>query len=157
ERNMDDDMIKVLAQKGGVIMINFGGDFIDQQFREQTALINEHMTGWLAENKLSSNDSAALVYRQAYLEQHRKFPNVQKVADHFDHVLQLVGIDHLGLGSDFDGVGETLPDGLKDVSMYPNLIAELLKRGYSREDIEKICYKNIFRVWQAVEEVALEN
>ena len=66
----------------------------------------------------------------------------------------LVGIDYIGLGSDFDGVGDSLPTGLKDVSMYPNLIAELLKRGYTREEIEKICYQNIFRVWQAVEDYA---
>jgi membrane dipeptidase len=79
---------------------------------------------------------------------------VQKVADHVDHVVQLVGVEHVGFGSDFDGVGDTLPTGLKDASEYPNLIAELLKRGYSDEDIEKICYKNTFRVWNAVQQKA---
>jgi membrane dipeptidase len=79
---------------------------------------------------------------------------VARVADHFDHVVKLVGIDHVGLGSDFDGVGDSLPTGLKDVSMFPNLFAELLKRGYSKEDLEKIGYKNIFRVWRAVAEYA---
>ena len=82
------------------------------------------------------------------------FSTVQKVADHVDHVVQLAGIDHVGFGSDFDGVGDTLPTGLKDVSDYPNLIAELLKRGYTDEDIEKICYKNVFRVWNDVQDVA---
>lgn len=157
ERNMDDDMIKALAQNGGVIMINFGGDFIDQTYREQTDEVREHIVNWLAENNLSRTDSTAQVYIEDYVASNHPFPDVQKVSDHFDHVVSLVGINHVGLGSDFDGVGDTLPTGLKDVSMYPNLIAELLKRGYTKEDIEKICYKNIFRVWKAVEEAALEN
>jgi membrane dipeptidase len=76
------------------------------------------------------------------------------VADHIDHVVELAGIDHVGFGSDFDGVGDSLPTGLKDVSQYPNLIAELLKRGYSEEDIAKICYQNVFRVWSQVLEIA---
>ncbi|TAK30814.1 MAG: hypothetical protein EPO28_18615 [Saprospiraceae bacterium] len=82
------------------------------------------------------------------------FANVQKVADHIDHVVQLAGTGHVGPGSDFDGVGDSLPAGLKDVSGYPNLIAGLLKRGYSEKDIEKICYKNLFRVREEVEKVS---
>ncbi len=76
------------------------------------------------------------------------------MADHIDHVVRLVGIDHVGIGSDFDGLGDDLPTGLKDVSGYPNLIAELLKKGYSREQIEKICSGNVFRVWREVERIA---
>ena len=77
------------------------------------------------------------------------------VADHIDHVVAITGgTDNVGFGSDFDGVGDSLPTGLKDVSQYPNLIFELLKRGYTEEDIAKICYKNVFRVWRAVEKVA---
>ena len=79
---------------------------------------------------------------------------VEQVADHIDHVVKLVGIDHVGLGSDFDGVGDSLPSGLKDVSEYPNLIKVLLDRGYSEESIEKICSGNVFRVWEAVEAYA---
>ena len=71
--------------------------------------------------------------------------------DALDHVVQIAGIDHVGLGSDFDGVGDSLPTGLKDVSYFPNLIRELLSRGYSDEDIEKICSGNLFRVWSEVE------
>ncbi|MEL1221967.1 MAG: membrane dipeptidase, partial [Candidatus Neomarinimicrobiota bacterium] len=82
------------------------------------------------------------------------FCDVTDVADHFDHVVKLVGIDHVAFGSDYDGVGDTLPYGLKDASTFPNLIYHLLKRGYSEEDIEKICYKNIWRVWKATEEFA---
>ncbi|MBK9687804.1 MAG: membrane dipeptidase [Saprospiraceae bacterium] len=82
----------------------------------------------------------------------RIYADVEKVADHIDHIVSLAGIDHVGLGSDFDGVGDSLPNGLKDVADYPNLIASLLHRGYSENDIEKICYKNLFRVWQQVTE-----
>ena len=71
--------------------------------------------------------------------------------DHIDRVVELAGIDHVGIGSDYDGVGDSLPYGLKDVSSYPNLIFHLLKRGYSEDDIQKICYKNIWRGWSAVE------
>ena len=77
------------------------------------------------------------------------------VADHIDHVRELVGINHVGLGSDFDGVGATTPKGLKDVSQYPNLIQELLERGYSEVDVEKVLSGNLLRVWAKVEEVAV--
>jgi membrane dipeptidase len=150
ERNMDDDMIRELGKNGGVIMINFGGSFIDGDYNERSREVREHLVNWLADNGLSRSDSAAQAYIQKYTSENNPFPNVSKVADHIDHVKALVGVDHIGLGSDFDGVGDSLPTGLKDVSMYPNLIAELLKRGYSKEDIEKICYKNIFRVWNQV-------
>ena len=80
-----------------------------------------------------------------------------KVADHIDLVVRIAGIEHVGLGSDFDGVGDSLPDGLKDVSQFPNLIAELLRRGYTKKDIERICYKNVWRVWNAVEDYAQIN
>lgn len=152
ERNMSDELIQAMAKNGGVMMINFGGSFIDSAYAAGSAKVREHLVNWLAENNLSREDSAAKAYIEAYSAANNPFPTVQKVADHIDHVKNLVGIDYVGLGSDFDGVGDSLPTGLKDVSMFPNLIAELLKRGYSKEDIEKICYKNIFRVWRAVED-----
>ena len=77
--------------------------------------------------------------------------------DHFDRVVQLVGIDHVGIGSDYDGVGDTLPVGLKDVSTYPTLIQGLLERGYSRKDIQKVLGGNLIRVWKEVEEYAERN
>ena len=78
------------------------------------------------------------------------------VADHIDYVVQLVGIDHVGLGSDYDGVGPTLPVGLEDVSTYPTLVAELLRRGYSEADVRKVLGGNLMRVWRAVEAAAAE-
>ena len=154
ERNMSDELIEAMAKNGGVMMINFGGSFIDSAYAAGSAKVREHLVNYMAENALSRSDSAYRVYAAAYSAANNPFPTVPRVADHIDHVVELVGIDYVGLGSDFDGVGDSLPTGLKDVSMYPNLIAELLKRGYSKADIEKICYKNIFRVWNAVEDFA---
>jgi len=154
ERNMSDELIQGLAKNGGVMMINFGGAFLDSAYTAGTAQVREHVVNWLAENKLSRSDPRAQQYIEEYTAKFTPFPTVARVADHFDHVVQLVGIDYVGLGSDYDGVGDSLPTGLKDVSMFPNLFAELLRRGYSKEDLEKICFKNVFRVWQAVEDFA---
>jgi membrane dipeptidase len=154
ERNMSDELIQGMAKNGGVMMINFGGTFIDSAYAAGSGKVREHLVNYMAENNLGRTDSAFVAYAEAYAAANNPFPTVQRVADHIDHVRNLVGIDYVGLGSDFDGVGDSLPTGLKDVSMYPNLIAELLKRGYSKEDIEKICYKNVFRVWKAVEDYA---
>ena len=82
------------------------------------------------------------------------FATLDNVLDHIDHVVALAGVDHVGIGSDFDGVGDSLPVGLKDVSAYPNLIKGLLDRGYSEADIRKILGENLLRVWQAVEDYA---
>ena len=82
------------------------------------------------------------------------FASVGDVVDHIDHIAKLVGIDHVGIGSDFDGVGDTLPVALKDVSMYPNLIEELLVRGYAVKQIRLILGENLLRVWSEVEATA---
>ncbi len=150
ERNMSDDMIKVLAQNKGVIQINFGSDFLDKHSQD----VRAHVRQYLKDNNLSADDPAAKAYMAEYYKANKYHSHVEKVADHIDHVVKLVGIDYVGLGSDYDGVGDSLPEGLKDVASYPNLIAVLLKRGYSEEDIAKICYKNVFRVWNEVERVA---
>ncbi|MGB3586633.1 MAG: dipeptidase [Tunicatimonas sp.] len=154
ERNMDDNMIRLMGKNNGVIAINFGSGFIDADSREKSSEMRAHLTEWMNERNLTFSDSATRAYASEYMANNPAYSTVQKVADHIDHVVQLAGIDHVGFGSDFDGVGDTLPTGLKDASDYPNLIAELLKRGYSDEDIEKICYKNMFRVWNDVQGVA---
>ena len=154
ERNMDDDMIKLMGENNGVIQINFGSGFIDAESRKKSSEMRAHLSAWMTERNLTFSDSATQAYAKAYMANNPAYSTVQKVADHIDHVVQLAGIDHVGFGSDFDGVGDTLPTGLKDASDYPILIAELLKRGYSDEDIEKICYKNTFRVWNDVQDVA---
>ena len=78
------------------------------------------------------------------------------MVSHIDHAVKLVGAEHVGLGSDFDGVGDSLPTGLKDVTGYPNLVARLLERGYSEADIAKILGGNVLRLWREVEKVAAE-
>lgn len=156
ERNMSDEMIKALADNGGVIMINFGSTFIDEHSRQSDLEINNHIERWLDENRTDPMSPEGEAYINSYRQEHFQYSTVQKVADHIDHVVKLVGINHVGLGSDFDGVGDTLPKGLKDVSDYPTLIEELLDRGYSKVDVQKICSGNIFRVWNEVEAYAQE-
>ena len=95
-----------------------------------------------------------IVRREFVFENEYPFATLDEVLDHFDRVVRLVGINHVGIGSDYDGVGDTLPIGLKDVSSYPNLIQGLLERGYSQKDIEKILGGNLMRVWRQVEEYA---
>ncbi|MEZ4774202.1 MAG: dipeptidase [Bacteroidia bacterium] len=155
QRNMNDDMIRLLAQNGGVIMINFGSTFLDEKIRLQWDEVADHLRAWAIENNLTSQDSAYKAYSKSYREKiGKQYSSVSVVADHIEHVAKLVGVDHVGFGSDFDGVGDSLPVGLKDVSDYPNLIEELLKRGFSDEDIEKICFGNLARVWREVERFA---
>ena len=154
ERNVSDEIIQKIAEKNGMVMITFGGSFLDKAYSDKQATNRQHIQDWLKENNLTMRDPAAQEYIRSYNAANQPYVHVSKVVDHIDHVVKLVGVDYVGLGSDFDGVGDTLPDGLKDASGYPNIIYELLKRGYSRKDIEKICYKNFFRVWDEVNAVA---
>ncbi len=157
QRNMSDELLKKLAENNGVIQINFGSDFLDPESQRSKRENRENLRQRLEEEGLEYGDEEAQPIIEKFNEENPyKYSDVSKVADHIDHVVQLIGIDYVGLGSDYDGVGDTLPEGLKDASEYPNLIAELLRRGYSDEDIAKICYKNIFRVWNAVLDHAKE-
>jgi membrane dipeptidase len=150
ERNMSDSMMTQLAENNGVVMINFGSNFISDSSRT-----TKDTTDAIIERKLKDeNWDQSEAEAQEFIENTRKtnyhYATLSDVADHFDHVANLIGIDHVGFGSDFDGVGDTLPTGLKDASDYPNLIQELLKRGYTKDDIQKISHGNIFRVWNEV-------
>jgi len=156
ERNMSDEMIKRLAENGGVIQINFGSSFVTQESQDKRKRNSDVVAQFAKENNLESDDSKVKDYAKQVALDNPVFCDVTDVANHFDHVVNLVGIDHVAFGSDYDGVGDTLPYGLKDASTFPNLIYHLLKRGYSEEDIEKICYKNIWRVWKATEDFAKE-
>ncbi len=157
ERNMDDDMIQKLAENGGVVQINFGSGFLTPEAREHStsfwANIQEHAKA----NGLERGSEELNAYVESYREQNPlPYATLDDVVAHIDHVVKLVGVDHVGIGSDFDGVGDSLPVGLKDVSAFPNLIEALLVKGYSDEDIEKILSGNIVRVWKAVEAKAAE-
>lgn len=155
ERNMNDDMLRALALNGGVIMINFGSSFLDSRVQEYEDEMRGKLVERLLEHNLNWRDEAAKPIIEAFQKENpRLYSDVEMVADHIDHVRNVAGIDYIGLGSDFDGVGDSLPTGLKDVSQYPNLIYVLLKRGYSQKDIAKICYRNLWRVWKAAERAA---
>lgn len=155
ERNMNDEMIKRLGENGGVIQINFGSSFLDKGVADKINASRGELSKLMKERGLSFGDPGS----KELIDEFQKnnpvlMSDVEMVANHIDHVVTLAGIDHVGFGSDYDGVGDTLPIGLKDVSQYPNLIYVLLKRGYSEEDIAKVCYKNVFRVWKAVDAYA---
>ncbi len=155
ERNLPDDLIKTLAKNGGVIMINFGSSFLSEEFMKKEDEARSVIMSYLRSKNLRYWDQEAQDYIKKYTAEHPlPFPDVGVVVDHIDHVVSLVGVDHVGLGSDFEGVGPTLPIGLKSVSDYPNIIEELLKRGYSDPDIKKICGENLLRVWGEVRRAA---
>lgn len=149
ERNMSDDMIKKLAVNQGVIQINFGSTFLLQKSQDKYDTLKMVKKEFNAQNP-DAPDSVWSAYENEWMENNNFFADVKDVADHIDHVKNLVGVDYVGLGSDYDGVGNSLPTRLKDASDYPELIEELLLRGYTEEEVEKICYKNVFRVWNAV-------
>ncbi|MBK8944498.1 MAG: dipeptidase [Ignavibacteriae bacterium] len=150
ERNMSDEMIKKLAEKGGVIQITFGSYFISGDFNRKS----EEIDKYLSHNHIARYSEEGKNFVENYLKNDPMKPGtVEDVADHIDHVVKLVGIDHVGLGSDFEGVN-TLPENLKDASYYPYIIYELLKKNYSENDIEKICSGNMLRVWKQTEDFA---
>ncbi len=157
ERNMGDAEIVRLKENGGVIQINFGSSFVTQESQEKENKNRERIMAYAKENGLKRGDEKLKSYWEKVSKENPIYADIADVINHFDRVVALVGIDHVGIGSDYDGVGDSLPYGLKDVASYPNLIFHLLKRGYSEEDIEKICYKNVWRVWSAVEETASKN
>jgi len=154
-RDMRDEMIRKMKENGGVIAVNFYNGFIDSTFAKYQSASKKAVEILLKEKKLKLGDTAAL---KAIAEYKKQNPapevDIERVADHIDHIVSLIGIEHVAFGSDFDGVDGLLPKGLEDVSRYPNLIYRLLKRGYTESDIEKICYKNIWRVWNKAEDVA---
>jgi membrane dipeptidase len=157
ERNMDDDMIRLLAEKGGVIHINFGSSFISEttnrQGQEMFAAVNAFMEEKGLERSAPEVEEFVATYRS---EHPMELATVEDVADHIDHVVEIAGVDAVGIGSDYDGVGPTLPKGLEDVSRYPNLVRVLLERGYSEEDLAKILGGNSLRVWEQVAAKAKE-
>lgn len=156
ERNMSDKMIVALADKGGVIQINFGSTFISQKARDYGDARTAARKKYLADNPGLKEADIYRSFADIYAKQHGPMPyaSLDDVLDHFDHVIDLVGVDSVGIGSDFDGVGDSLPNGLKDVSQYPNLVRGLLERDYSEQDVRKILGENLLRVWRAVEEYA---
>lgn len=155
-RNLSDDMIKAIAKSGGVVNVIFYPEHlepgwsekkkkVDAEIASEVQRASEEERGDVAQKKLARD-------RVRQKEYAKRLPpvSVSRLADHIDHVVKLVGIDHVGIGTDFDGVQATLND-LADISQLPNLTSELLRRGYSASDIEKILGGNMLRVMEAVE------
>jgi len=156
ERNINDDMIRRVAESGGVVMINFGSAFVTEEANVYSDTRNDAYKAYLEENGLEEDDELQDEFNEIYDRENGPYPyaTLEQTLDHFDHVVALVGIDHVGIGSDYDGVGDSLPSGLKDVSSYRNLVKGLLDRGYTDEDIRKILGENLLRVWSEVETFA---
>jgi len=158
ERNVNDAMLNKLAEKGGVLQINFGSSFISQRPRDYMDLMNNFLELKFGQSREGVSEEVINEARKEFFSKNKyPYATLDEVLDHFDRVVNLVGVDHVGIGSDYDGVGDTLPIGLKDVSSYPSLIEGFLERGYSREDIDKILGGNLIRVWKEVEEYANRN
>lgn len=160
-RDMSDDMIKALAAKGGVIQINYERSFIDQAYKDAYDKVSGGVVA--ASEKISKEcaDDADCTARklkdlQTQLEGSGALPHVswERIIDHIDHVVKLVGPDHVGLGSDFDGA--TMPDGMEDCSKLPKITEALMRKGYRDEDIRKILGGNLLRVMEQTEKVSRE-
>jgi membrane dipeptidase len=160
-RDMSDDMIKALAAKGGVIQINYEMTFIDQAYKDaydkETGGVVQHLSEL---TKNCNNDEACIAREMVKLRQRLtgagKLPHVswERIVDHIDHAVKLVGADHVGLGSDFDGAD--MPEGLEDCSKLPKITEALLRKGYSENDIRKILGENTLRVMEQSERVSRE-
>jgi membrane dipeptidase len=155
-RNMSDDMLKAVAKNGGVVMVNFYDGFLDPR-KAKLAFQSRAMEDEL---KLKYPNEAKRV--QDELDKWRKANDPGKtplsvLMDHIEHVIKVAGIDHVGIGSDFDGVPLTgLPEGMEDISKLPTITYELMKLGYSDPDIKKVLGENLLRVMAAVERVSAD-
>jgi membrane dipeptidase len=159
-RNVSDDVLRLVAANGGVVMVDFAPVYVSDAYRRwsadkaaEQARLNTPPFGGLY---IGQPEQAAAAM-QAWLVAHPA-PHVTlgQVADHIVHVAKVAGVDHVGIGSDFDGVGSVLPEGLGDVSTYPALLAELMRRGWSDRDIAKLAGGNVLRVMAAAERVSAE-
>jgi membrane dipeptidase len=160
-RDMSDDMIKALAAKGGVIQINYEKSFLDQAYKDaydkETGGVVQHLSEL---TKNCNNDEACISREMAKMQEkltaEGKLPHVswERIIDHIDHAVKLVGADHVGLGSDFDGAD--MPEGMEDASKLPKITEALLRKGYSDADVRKILGENTLRIMEQAERVSRE-
>ncbi|MGW5256939.1 dipeptidase [Streptomyces sp. NPDC004012] len=151
-RNIPDDVLERLPANGGVAMVTFVPKFVLQAAVDWTAAADENMRAH-GFHHLDTTAEAMKVHHAFEERNPRPIATAATVADHLDHMREVAGVDHLGIGGDYDGTAFT-PDGLNDVSGYPNLIAELLDRGWSTSDLAKLTWQNSVRVLGAAEDVA---
>jgi membrane dipeptidase len=160
-RDMTDDMIKALAAKGGVIQINYEMSFIDQAYKDASDKLSGGVVAMFDQLKKECGDNDECLQKKMNEMQKKavaegKLPHVswQRIIDHIDHVVKLVGPDHVGLGSDFDGA--SMPEGMEDASKLPQITEALMRKGYKDDDIRKILGGNLLRVMQQNEKVSEE-
>lgn len=159
-RNMTDDMIKTLAKKGGVIQICLLDDYIKDpdtttvRYQKEKEMMNVFNTTYNSMTD-AEKEKARKQWRELDEKYPKNLPTVADCVDHIDYVKNLVGIDYVGIGSDFDGGGGL--SGCEDVSQMPNITAEMIKRGYTEEEIQKVWGGNFFRVFAEVEQMAKKN
>ena len=146
ERNLPDTLIKAIASQNGVVMVNFGAMFIDSVCLKNT----NDILDTLDRKGLSYDSKEGSELIQEFMKTHRLLSDSKQLVDHIEHIIKVAGIDHVGLGSDFDGIGPSKPADLTDVSGYPVIVFELLKRGYTEQDIKKVLSENFLRVWNDV-------
>jgi membrane dipeptidase len=156
-RNIPDELLKRIAKNGGVVSVNFYSVFVDTttvtpQSDARDARLKPEEDAIREKYK---NDPERLSAESDKLEAANPLPPlpISKLIDHIDHIVKIAGIDHVGIGADFDGAND-MPEGARDVSMLPNITYELLKRGYSEQDIRKILGENVLRVFGEAERVA---
>jgi membrane dipeptidase len=156
-RNIPDDLLKRIAKNGGVVQVNFYSVFVDAAtVAPQSAERDQRLKAQQdALNGKYKDDPERLAEEGDKLEAANPLPPlpISKLIDHIDHIVKVAGIDHVGIGADFDGAND-FPEGARDVSMLPNITYELLKRGYSEPDIRKILGENFLRVFAQAERVA---
>lgn len=162
-RNMSDDMLRAITQNGGVVCVNFFADFVDQDFLKAAEAQHQKMVAavenYIKERK-SAEGSATEEDRErfasAWLAENKiPRPPLKALIDHIDHLVRIAGVDHVGLGSDFDG-RNFLPDGIDSAADLPKITQSLIDRGYNSENIKKILGGNIMRVFREVEQVSHE-
>src|SRR6267143_1849447 len=160
-RDMSDDMIKALAAKGGVIQINYERSFIDQAYKDASEKLSGGVVAAFDQFKKECGDDQECFGRKMAEQEKRataegKLPHVswERIVDHIDHAVKLVGADHVGLGSDIDGA--TMPEGMEDCSKLPKITEALMRKGYSGDDIRKILGGNTLRVMEQTEKVSRE-
>ncbi len=147
-RNINDDQIRAIGKNNGVVCINFYSGFIDSAFTNKMTELQRRDRRRIQDSLRTYHDAAKMneIWRQYFESALQPFlPDVSDVADHIDHVVKIAGVNHVGIGSDYDGISFP-PRGLEDVTTYPNLTAELVRRGYSKKDIKKILGGNVLRV-----------
>jgi membrane dipeptidase len=150
KRNVPDDILRRLKTNGGVVMVTFVAGFIDPA----VAAIQVPAMAEITQRSIGKSDAEREKIEQEVLGRVKMPPtSIGKVADHIEHIRDVAGVEHIGLGGDFDGNTEW-PQGLSDVSMYPNLFAELIRRGWSDQDLKLLAGENLLRAFAQAEAVS---